>query len=207
MARTKAAQPPATENVLSDDLLKALNKHFAHDIQVATASLRDKLEVSEEANNDLVREQSLTQAQLREREAELAVLAEQDAIIRGQVVQMDLDLTHLRQALESERQARLDAERRVAIADAQRKVIGSQLVDLQQHLLMTQNDLSDSRVHAHALSEDVVALRIQSGALQASLDGALQNVVRLEQELLAARQAETLAIQVAAELRGQLKSG
>lgn len=197
--RRDASRPAEPDNSLSPDLLKSLNKHFTHDIQVATAALRDQLDTSEEANGDLVRENALTLAMLRESEAELAALSEQDAVIRGQAAQLETDLEQLRKAFEAERHARLDAERREAVAGAQRDVMAEQLADLTHRMATVQESLTAGLAREQQLSIECSTAKATTAALQDRAD-------RLERDLAAARQAEKAAHEHAAELRGQLKA-
>lgn len=190
----RRAETPADEAIaLSPELLKALNKQFVHDVRVAQAELKDQLEASEEASGDLARENAAIQSLLQQREAELAVLSEQDAVVRGQAAQLENDLERLRRDYDLERQARLAAERQAAAAGAQRDASAGQLVEVQKRLAQT--------------SEELTTLRVAAGSINAQLAAALQTAARQENELAQARNAEQAALQTAAELRGQLRAG
>jgi chromosome segregation ATPase len=205
--RRQEETPAGPEHVLSPELLKALSKQFSHDVQVALAELKDQLDASEEANGDLARENAALQARLRQREAELVALSDQDAVVRGQAAQLENDLAQLRSDYESERQARLACERQAAAASAQRDAVSNQLDELRMRFSQASKAATRGLAREQHLQEELATLRIAAGTTNARLDAALQNIARQETELAAARQAEQVALQVAAELRGQQRAG
>lgn len=197
--RRQSEQPAAPEHVLSPDLLKALSKQFSRDLQIALADVKDQLEASEEANSDLARENEALNASLRQREAELVALSDRDAVVRGQVEQLENDLERLRAECGRERAGRIESERKAAAAGAQRD-------DLREQLQRANQDVAAGIEREQQQAVDLAAARVDASKLDERLNAAMQHTARIETELEGARQAEQTAIEQAAELRGQLRS-
>lgn len=201
--KREEANPRAPETPLSDALLTSLTKAFHHDVNVARAELKDQLEQSEEANSDLARENTTLQAQLSQAEAELAALSEQDAVIRGHASQLEQELQQLRSQLEIERAGRLEAERAAAAAEVQRVAADLRTKDLHHRYDALAQESANKEAR---LLEDLTSKRIAVEACNARLEAAARSQEAMKQELNELRKSERVAVESAAELRGQLQA-